>query len=66
MPPQRKLFDHATEPLDEMGKGVPEVGWRYASWLVQQLGDTVVEVVVIGVSERKLLINDNSKKASFL
>ena len=66
MPPQRKLFNHATEPLDEEGEGVTELGWRHACLLVQRVGDIVVEVVVIGVSEGKLLINDGSKKASFL
>ena len=66
MPPRRKLFDQGTEPLDEEGEGVLDAGWRQACLLVWRVGDIVVEVVVIGVSERKLLINDDSKKASFL
>ena len=32
--------------------------------MVWRVGDIVVEVMVIGVSERKLLINDDSKKVS--
>ena len=65
MPPQRKLFDHASKPLDEDGEGVPKLGWRQACLWVRQVGD-IVEEVVIGVLERKLLINGSSKKASFL
>ena len=65
MPPQRKLFNQATKPLDEEGEGVPAVGWQQVCLLVWQVGDIVVEVVVIGVLERKLLTNDDSK-ASFL
>ena len=65
MSPRRKLLDHATKPLDKDGEGVPELGWRQACLLVWQVGD-IVEEVVIGVLERKLLINGGSKKASFL
>ena len=66
MPPRRKLFDQATEPLDEEGEEMVEAGWRHTCLLVRQVGDIVVEVVVIDVLERKLLINDDSKKVSFL
>ena len=62
----RKLLDQVADPLDDNGEGVPELGWRQACLLVQRVGDILVEVVVIGVSVRKLLINDGSKKASFL
>ena len=55
-----------TKPLDELGEGVPKMGWRHTCLLVQRVGDIIVEVEVIGVLERKLLINDNSKKVSFL
>ena len=66
MPPRRKLFNHVTKPLEEEGEGVLDAGWQHACLLVRQVGDIIVEVVVIGVSEGKLLINDDSKKASFL
>ena len=66
MPPQRKLFDQATEPLDDNGEGVFGTGWWQACLLVQRVGDISKEVVVIGMLEWKLLINDGSKKVSFL
>ena len=66
MPPQRKLFNQVTKPLDDDGEGVLDAGWRQACLLVQQVGDISKEMVVIGMSERKLLINDGSKKAPFL
>ena len=61
MPPRRKLFDQVTEPLDEEGEGVA----------ICLLVGTVVRrhscgMVVFGMLERKLLINDSSKKVSFL
>ena len=66
MPLQRKLFDHATKPLDKLGEGVLDTGWRQACLLVRWVGDIEKEVEVIGMLEGKLLINDSSKKASFL
>ena len=62
----RKLLDQEADPLDDNGEGVPELGWQQACLLVRRVGDIVVEVLVIGVSVRKLLINDGSKKVSFL
>ena len=46
MPPQRKLFNQATKPLDKDGEGVPESGWRQACLLVRRVGDIVEEVMV--------------------
>ena len=66
MPPQRKLFNQVTKLLEDDGKGVLKLGWRQACLLVQRVGDIVVGVVVFGGLQRKLLINDGSKKASFL